>query len=303
MEKVAVVYLARGKDTPWTAYENFFSSYQAFPAGLSHDLVILLKGWTCEKQLNKFKHLGSTVAAKFIELPDDGFDWGAYFRAANVLEYDYLSFFNTYCEFLHAEWLRIMHKGFEFNATGAVGCTGSWESMLPSFNFMMGYFLQYAYSIKDLARWLKNHMFFPRYPNPHMRSNAFIIRRKTMLAFASECRIPANKEQAYALESGFAGLTRFLCKKGLPPLVAGADEKYYSWNDWDKNRIFRQNDCSNLLVADNQTRDFAMRSEAEKAIFMASTWKRELTTRFSLYPLFKQWISSLPNHILNAFRE
>lgn len=290
MNKIAAVYLARGKDTPWDTFERFFDSYRRHAAGCKHDLVVMLKGWEDATRLEEFKRLSADVTSTYLDLPDDGFDWGAYFRATEKLTHDSLCFLNTYSEILHQGWLANLSAGLERQNVGAVGCTGSWESMLPSFNYMAGYFFHRAYSFKDMKKWLFNHAHFPQYPNPHLRSNAFLIRRETMLKYVAARAIPTNKQQAYRLESGYSGLTRFLCKQGTPPMLAGVDGRYHSINEWDTSRTFRQADCSNLLVADNQTRDFAQRPESEKALFMASTWNRDGIQRFSLPSLFWQWI-------------
>lgn len=302
IHSVAVIYLARGKDTPWESYERFFSSYRSQPAGLEHDLVVILKGWDCDESRERFKTLCSDITATFLEFPDDGFDWGAYFRAAEALEYDMLCFLNTHSELLHPGWLRLLHDGLLSQDTGAVGCTGSWESMLPSLNYMLGYFLLGSYRVRDMLRWCIDHAYFPRYPNPHLRSNAFLIRRETMLAFARQRAIPRSKPEAYRLESGYAGLTRFLSKNGTPPKLVGVDGAFYSMREWDRSRTFRQADCGNLLVADNQTRDFAARPDEEKAIFMASTWNRERTHRVSLYPVLKARIKASLHRVRAVFR-
>lgn len=302
MGKISLIYLARGKDTSWESFERFFSSYRSQPAGLEHDLVVVIKGWDDVERLTRFKALCADIVSSFLELPDDGYDWGAYFRAAEALECETLCFLNTHSEILRPDWLRILQDGLRLSETGAVGCTGSWESMLPSLNHMLGYFLLGSYTFRNLLRWCADHRHFPCYPNPHLRSNAFLLRRSALLAFAKERGVPQSKVEAYRLESGYAGLTRFLVKQGIPPKLAGADGNYYSMPEWSGSRTFRQTDCGNLLVADNQTRDFAGRPAEEKAIFMASTWERERAQQLALGPLFRARLKGILGRVAASFR-
>jgi hypothetical protein len=301
MDKISLIYLARGKDTSWESFERFFSSYRSQPASLEHDLVVAIKGWDNGERLTRFKTLCSDIVSMFLELPDDGYDWGAYFRTAEALNCETLCFLNTHSEILHPNWLRILQDGLLLPETGAVGCTGSWESMLPSLNHMLGYFLLGSYTFRDLLHWCANHRHFPRYPNPHLRSNAFIIPRSIMLAFAKQRAIPKSKAEAYRLESGYVGLTNFLVKQGIPPRLAGADGNYYSMPEWNMSRTFRQADSENLLVADNQTRDFASRPPEEKAIFMASSWDRKRSQRLKIGPLCKTWAKQSLRRIATLF--
>ena len=45
---VAVLFLARGEDGGRAACEAFFQSWRDHPPGVSHELILVFKGWSCE---------------------------------------------------------------------------------------------------------------------------------------------------------------------------------------------------------------------------------------------------------------
>ncbi|MGH8247566.1 MAG: hypothetical protein ACREUU_14170, partial [Gammaproteobacteria bacterium] len=118
---------------------------------------------------------------------------------------------------------------------------------------------------------------FPQYPNPHLRSNAFLTRTEVFTEFARNRRIPRTKTDAHRLENGRIGFTRFLNARGLTPVVAGADGKAYGPSAWVDSRTFRVPGQENLLIADNQTRAYDAASRRVRRIMEYSAWGRFLT--------------------------
>lgn len=111
---------------------------------------------------------------------------------------------------------------------------------------------------------------FPAFPNPHIRTNAFIIRRKDLLAHG----FPTHKTKmdCCRFESGEHSLTASLRRKGLRPILVGANGKGYDLHEWADSGCFRSGAQHNLLVTDNHTRAFAAMSEAEKQAINVMTW-------------------------------
>ena len=111
---------------------------------------------------------------------------------------------------------------------------------------------------------------FPAFPNPHIRTNVFMIRRKDLL----EHGFPAEKTKmdCCRFESGYYGLTASLKRRGLRPLLVGADGKGYEPHEWPDSGCFRSGTQHNLLATDNQTRTFDAVSLGEKENMAIMTW-------------------------------
>lgn len=112
---------------------------------------------------------------------------------------------------------------------------------------------------------------FPSFPNPHIRSNAFLIRRDRFLSRTDAASI-RTKWDAYAFESGSDGLTATLARSGLRAIVVGRDARGYELDEWPSSKTFRSDEQSNLLVSDNQTRRFAGLSTGLRTTVERMTW-------------------------------
>lgn len=118
----------------------------------------------------------------------------------------------------------------------------------------------------DLPKFLS----FPKFPNPHIRSNAFMIERELFLSLKSKPFL--IKFDACEFESGFEGMTRQILQKGMLALLVGKDGDSYSLDQWQSSRTFRFGSQANLLVIDNQTRVYDKLSPREKIICEMITW-------------------------------
>jgi hypothetical protein len=243
----AVVYLARGADEePLQRFRRFVASYRKFNAGAEHDLVIIFKGFRDQSDLQ----LGQ---AEFTELPhtpiyvdDENFDIGAYRAAAEQLQHTQLCFLNTSSEILSEYWLRKLVVNFEQPNVGLAGATGSYESL-----------------------WALDAS-FPRFPNIHVRSNAFIIRRDDVLRHFPRC--VHDKKDAFLTESGPASVTRRFLEEGLSVIVVGRNGRGYPPQWWPQSETFRQGFQNNLLVHDNVTRAFDKTPWPGKKALSQVTW-------------------------------
>ncbi|WP_247474516.1 hypothetical protein [Bradyrhizobium sp. 30] len=108
------------------------------------------------------------------------------------------------------------------------------------------------------------------FPNPHIRTNAFMIERQIFLDSLPETI--ETKNDSYLFESGPDGLTQRILRRGLRTVVVGADGRAYSIDEWPKSGTFRLEDQRNLLVGDNQTRAFQKMNAAGQRAFMRMTW-------------------------------
>lgn len=108
------------------------------------------------------------------------------------------------------------------------------------------------------------------FPNPHIRSNAFIIEREAFLGL-----VPTSirtKNDTYLFESGPTGLTRQILDRGRLAVVVGRDGCKYDIDHWKSSETFRCGDQSNLLVKDNQSRHFEGADMDTKQALTEMTW-------------------------------
>lgn len=113
---------------------------------------------------------------------------------------------------------------------------------------------------------------FPGFPNPHIRSNAFMIARKDLLAW-----LPAGimtKEQCYVAESGPNSVSISAAKAGKRMLIVGADGQIFDIPDWPKSRTFRLGQQANIIVSDNQTCFHDSLDDRRRKMYAFLSWGR-----------------------------
>ena len=111
---------------------------------------------------------------------------------------------------------------------------------------------------------------YARYPNPHVRSNAFMIERDRFLSLR---RPPFNKKHAlYQFESGRRSMTKQIEAQGLKPVVVGRNGKFYNTSEWKASATFWNNQQANLIAADNRTRQYANATEVGRARLRDYAW-------------------------------
>jgi glycosyltransferase involved in cell wall biosynthesis len=108
------------------------------------------------------------------------------------------------------------------------------------------------------------------FPNPHLRSNVLLIRRELLNSF--RFNLEPTKSACNLFESGPLGLPKSIERLGLRQVLVGANGDVYDVEDWTKSKTFRLEDQSNLLAADNQTKNFAGFSAREKDLHQRMSW-------------------------------
>ncbi|MET4608341.1 hypothetical protein ABIB90_007847 [Bradyrhizobium sp. JR4.1] len=111
---------------------------------------------------------------------------------------------------------------------------------------------------------------FPSFPNPHIRSNAFMLRRPLFLDALPPTLV--TKEDCFEFESGHTSMTNSIVRRGLYAVVVGADGKAYRSSEWSGSKTFRSGGQENILVSDNQTRGFEAMSLARRKLYEQWTW-------------------------------
>lgn len=264
---VAICFLARGGDGGLAALEAFAESWHRNPPGYANcRLYIVSKNWGAE--IAAVQKIAFSLNAEVIDVVDDsGFDWGAYFRALPSLKEDHVCFLNTHSRIAKDNWLSMLMQHALKPDVGVAGCTANWRTMARTAFSILPIAKDFArrngigrgvfYFFKAWALLLAcypKHVFYPRFPNPHLRSNAFVMRRDLFAEFATRNTIPVTKHDALLLENGRNGLTRFVKKKGLKALVVNDAGEGFDTDRYPESRTFFNPAREAYLVADNQTR-------------------------------------------------
>jgi hypothetical protein len=248
---------------------EFLRSYHANQCGAEHELTIVLNGDGTEgdvagargegllAELNETEH-------RLIRLEQPMLDLGAYGEAARLLEHQSLCFLNSYSVILAGGWLGRLAHGLDQTDVGLVGASASWESQAE---WIRGRLRHWPRQLLGSARARRD---YPRFPNPHIRTNAFMLERLLLLEMGLSRAV--DKRAAYLLESGRRSITRRVQERGLRAVVVGRDGRDYDVKEWPASRTFRSGDQGNLLVADNQSRDYEMASASRRRRLSRDSW-------------------------------
>jgi hypothetical protein len=280
MKQICVVHLVRAHNGI-EPFRHFIESYRANPGGVEHDLLIVFKGFNQPQDTAEYRELLSPFDYSTLDVSDEGFDVTAYFAAAKryAEEYRYFCFLNSFSVIQDSGWLNKLYAQISRPGIGLVGATGSWQShrgraklwQIPLYVLIHQY-RKYGYK----ACWKISAASFQfgqllwdcnPFPNYHVRTNAFMISCETVKKI--ECRKMKSKLDAHRFESGKNGLTSQILKMGKTILVVGKDGIGYEKEKWHDSRTFWNVDQENLLVADNQTRDYQC-GEADRRRYLSN---------------------------------
>lgn len=241
---IAVVHLVRAANAP-AALRRFLDSYLECLAGLPHELVFVLKGFSPQLPA-EVAELMDRVPHRQIHCRDEGYDIASYFYAAERLAEPLLLFINSFSVLQADQWLSKLHSAYQESGGGVVGASGSWESM--SLDSSRGGLLQ---RVRELALSAPLRTLFPRFPNPHLRTNGFLLARIDFLAMRPG--LMRTKLGAWLFESGRNSMTRQVLRRGRKVLVVGRDGSVFPPEEWSQSRTFWQSKQENLLIQDNRT--------------------------------------------------
>lgn len=245
---IAVAYICRGKDENWRENATLFrDSFLKSSAGIDNQVYVILKGFDVPGEMKEATQLLSPLEYKEVHLGDDSFDIGAYIEWANQVSEDVICGLNSSSRPLCDNWLRKLWLNLNLPSVGLVGATGSYESLCGL----------------DSC--------FPKFPNIHLRSTGFMIRRNFFCQLTKNCKIE-TKLDAYKFESGPESLTRKVLDAGKKVFVVGRNGRGYSPAYWRVSDTFRQGVQTNLLIGDNQTRNFDKYVWADRYTVMQNTF-------------------------------
>ena len=267
-------------------FRRFLDSYRTNPAGVPHRLHILFNGFDSADQTEPYRQLLMDLPHDTTILTRPVQDIQAYLDAARLVDTEYVCFLNSYSVILHSGWLATLFEFVRRGNVGMVGATGCHESFRTALRITrwraplgLGRAVQrwpgklMAWTRDELrwrlrcwrARWL-----YEEFPNPHIRSNAFLLRRQVLLGFGfGPVR---NKRDALLFENGKNSLTRRIMRSGQDVLVIGADRRGYRVDEWPTSQTFRNGDQANVLIADNRTRDYLAATADMRRLLARLAW-------------------------------
>ena len=254
MPDIAVYHLVRAANGP-DIFKEFLDSYIRFPAGCDHSLILVCKGFAQPIDMSAYDtHLHELDYAS-VHVDDTGYDLTGYYKTIHRFDHRYCCFLHSFSRILAEDWLAKLALHARREEVGVVGATGSWETAL-SWETDPDIIQQRSWHtvLRERARRLWYRRYFTSFPNPHIRTNAFMIARDRMLGL-QHGRIE-TKHAAYCFENGRRSMTRQLQRLGLKTLVVGRDGAAYDVLDWPRSNTFRHGEQRNLLVADNRTQSY-----------------------------------------------
>jgi hypothetical protein len=237
-------------------FREFLDAYSRHDAGTEHALVLLFKGFRAEADADPYLALAKEHPARAIFVDDTGFDLTAYLSATRTLQGSLrCCYLNSYTRPLKDGWLSALVAPLSRPEVGLTGICGSYES---------------AYTSAPFWGKARRRAAFAPFPNPHLRSNGFVINRELLLDL--DCPPPGSKWAALAIEGGKRSLTRQVWERGLEVLVVGRDGVAYPPERWRESATFRSGGQRNLLLADNRTRQYETADPALRERLAQMAW-------------------------------
>lgn len=254
MPNICVVHLVRKKNGI-EPFRQFLTSYLNHRAGVEHDLMIIYKGFRKKRDIAFYEQLLKDVPHSHLQIADFGFDLRAYFLAAEKCNNKYFCFFNSFSIILDHEWLVKLYRYITQPDVGMSSATGCWGSVIigrlstQKNNPLLKKIIRRL--LWRIIRAYQRH-YFHAFPNPYLRTNAFMMSRDNMLKIKKG--IILTKTYTHRLESGKQSFTRQVIEMGLKPVVVGRNGVGYEMKDWSSSNTFWRDKQDNLLVSDNKTR-------------------------------------------------
>ncbi len=277
--KPAVVYLS------WVPYgidclKSFIISYKQYCAGVEHDLVLLFNGIDKSGNYLPFLNYAENITGKKIKylLLDKGQDIDAYYFAAQHIPNQQILFLNSFSRVLADNWLSFYVTGMDNNEKAIIGATSSchshYSNVFSTYKRNWEHDKSFGFNFRKYKLFLKAFFYwrfiFKPYPNPHLRTSAFMTKKEDFMNAYPGPLI--NKFNAYKFESGRKSLTNQLIKRGFKILVVGKDGKTYEPGEWKESKTFWISEQENLLISDNQTDLFASSSSIAKKELSMKAW-------------------------------
>jgi hypothetical protein len=285
-----------------TALREFATALRAHPPG-DCELVLLVKGFASRTQAKAYLAEVADLAPQIMFMPDRGFDLGSHFAAAVHLRRHRYCFVKSQFRPLADDWLVKLDAALDRPGVGQVGPTGVWlsshswltysiglpsvyRSLLPPRREVRELMSKIQLEQGSIERPSTGHLMrmrlkallnapedlwsFGPFPNPHLRTSAFMITHAAL----RELRLfeVRSKRDAYALESGRESITCQLERMGLSSLVVDRAGAVYEPNQWHRSCTFYQGDQERLLVAEDHSDRYAVGDLSCRQLLSTLAW-------------------------------
>ena len=262
--KPTIVYLISNYDSLSNIFK-FIKNYKKYKAGHAHNLIICYKNCynknldkSIKKKINPFKY------KKFIDFGKNDFDWGSYKRVAKKNKNKILFFFNCHSYPIKNNWLKFFLN--HYKSKTVLAPTGSFQSISSS--SLNGFYFKNLFH--RLYYGFFNMINFPLFPNPHIRSNCFMISANDFLNLnLINCE---KKIHAWLNESGRKSMTKQLLDKGFKLLVVNNENKKFLISHWKKSETYAVKKQGKLLISDKHTREYMSLNNERKKIYEKNVW-------------------------------
>ena len=250
---IRVLYLHREVEGSTKRLSDFIKSLnmQILKDPLNFFLCVIVKGpsgLNINEITTKLKQSKIKIES-ITEMPDDGFDLGAYYRASKIITPEPTLFLNSYSRFRNKNALQMLSDAWNNIPDDSIlGTSGSFHCHLskrPLFlNFRSLLFLPFS------IYWNKSYSFeedFPSLPNPHIRTTGFICNSSKLNQYFNKAGLPRTKRDCYGIELGKDNLTNFFNNKYI------LSSRNIHTVDKVVEGGFRNQYQQNLLISDNNS--------------------------------------------------
>jgi hypothetical protein len=285
------------------ALSEFADAYRKHPPGIEHELVFAMKGFSSPADASPYLEEIEDLEFSTLFFSDRGYDLGVYLASAARLRRDRYCFVNSFARPKVDGWLAMLDAALGRPGVGQVGATGSWASHRSFWMYSLG--LPSVYRglmppplvarkllmgieseregngrrsvlepvrarLRTLIRLPETLLGFEPFPNPFLRTNAFMISHASLTQLGMF--VVRSKMDAYSIESGREGITSQLRRLGLTSLVVDRSGAVYSPDRWHLSRTLWQGEQEGLLVADNQTVLYSDSDAARRGLLSTFSW-------------------------------
>jgi hypothetical protein len=251
IDVVYLAYLNEELGYDLEVFEQFIASYKNFSSGIEHNFTVLIKKSTPRYFYNRIVEFSKKNNLKFIKVSDEGLDIGAFILAAKQLQGEYLFCIGSGMTILCNDWLLKFDNAFKNDAK-----------------------IRLAGPMGTYAQGHSN-----RFPNPHIRTCAFMMKRDLFLEYADGHKFPETKEDTWEIEHCEGSLTNFVLNRDGQAVVVNSDGKIFYPADWEKAQTYITLD-SKAIMDDKWARRYAFTDEYLRTKIEMENWYHNTT----LYP-------------------
>ena len=195
--------------------KKFYFSYYSHKAGISHKLFILIKGPMADESIKIIREI-VPLNIPIVKLPNDGCDLEAFTEFARYRAESYMFILNQHSVIQVENWLKIYNNTLKKTKSKIVASIASLNSCADFHYIKTNNLISFLkYCPINLFNKIKSLYFsrkFLKYPNPHIRLNALLIKSSLWLEYFKDINIKTNS-QFDEIESGKENFFLFLQKK------------------------------------------------------------------------------------------